>query len=151
MKKVYLSLFVIAATVLATVIRLFDTSDIILHWNVNGNVDWRGTHYALIVLPVVSILLYQLFRYYKKHPEKYNFSFKVVNEDAVYSILKEGNSWICLDVMVLLLYVTLCASGYLYLHLAIICGLVILALFLMTLFYTKAIKANKRNNAVQKQ
>lgn len=134
---------VIIATYIVAIVRMFNTKDIVLHWNIYGDVDWRGSNYAIIAIPTVSLLMYLIFRYYNNHPEKYNYPFNVVNEDAVYPIWKESNSWICLVLMILFLYVTLCASGYVYMYLVIVWGLIVCALLIMVLCAVKSFKANK--------
>lgn len=145
------SVCIIVATAVIAFIRMLDNNDIVLHWNMQGDVDWKGSHYAIIALPLVSLLLYLVFQYYDKHPEKYNYSFKVVNKEAVYSIWKRGNSWVCMDVTALLLYITLCASGYVDMQPAIVWGLIILDLLIMVLCSTKSIKANKQQDTITKK
>lgn len=139
----YLSLALILATFIVAVVRMFDAGDIVLHYNFAGEADWHGSRWAVIALPLVSLGLYALLRYYERHPEKYNFPFSLRNREKVYSVLNAYNRWLGLLLSALLLYITLCASGYLLLNLLVVYAVLIVIVVMMAAATGKAAKCNK--------
>ena len=57
----------IIAIFIVAIVRIVDnTEKIILHWDFWGNITSYGSKYYIIFLPIISLIIYALFRYYKR-------------------------------------------------------------------------------------
>ncbi|OYP55498.1 DUF1648 domain-containing protein [Segatella bryantii] len=73
MKNKILQISAIIAIFIVAIVRIVDnTEKIILHWDLWGNITSYCSKYYIIFLPIISLIIYALFRYYKRNPYKMN-------------------------------------------------------------------------------
>lgn len=144
MKKEITSVVIIIAIFVVAIVRIFDHSDIILHWDFVGDADSWENCLLMLILPMVSVGVYFFLKYFERHPSKCNIPFRVVNKDAVYPIIVRSMYRARQIILLMFLYITVCSAGYLDLNALIVNAFVVLALGMVIRSEVKALKVNHR-------
>lgn len=116
-----------------------NNAEIILHWDFLGRVTDYGNKYLILLFPVISLVLYFVIDYYLKNPKKVHL--KGIAASLKTKFVVRYFSKVRVVCMLLLLYLQLCASGYIpFYALVAILGL---ALIFCIYLYVKATVASK--------
>lgn len=136
MKTNTISLIVIIATFVLSIIRIMEpTENIILHWDPTGNVTSYGSKYLISFLPIISCFIFFILRRMEKNPLKTNMLTKGNNTDNKKLLIIRYLRIITPIILLILLYITACSAQYLVFNNWII---VILLTFVIGLYiYTK--------------
>ena len=116
------SLAWVVLTIIVAVARLFVGEDqIILHWNITGQVDDYGSKYLILLLPLISLLIFLMLYFYSKNPYKMNTRARIVQNEHNTELLCRYYSIVQLMVATLLLYLTIAVAGYVPMYVFLIC------------------------------
>ena len=111
MKNKILQLLTIIATFVIAIVKMLDDTDkIILHWDFWGNITRYGSKYYIIFLPIISLIIYALFRYYKRNPYKMNQISKIEVTPDNTKLLSRYISIVASLILLVLLYITVCSA-----------------------------------------
>lgn len=110
MKNKILQISAIIAIFIVAIVRIVDnTEKIILHWDFWGNITSYGSKYYIIFLPIISLIIYALFRYYKRNPYKMNQISKIEVTPDNTKLLSRYISIVASLILLVLLYITVCS------------------------------------------
>lgn len=113
MKTRFFSIAIIFASFFLSLYRIIsDSNEIILHWDFLGNVTKYGDRYAIIFLPIISIVLYVVLNYYKKNPFKMLRIKKIAHCDENFNLLSSYIQVITPIVLLVILYIAACSAQY---------------------------------------
>ena len=116
------SLVWVVLTIIVAVARLFVGEDqIILHWNITGQVDDYGSKYLILLLPFISLLIFLMLYSYSRDPYKMNTRARIVQNEHNTELLCRYYSIVQLMVATLLLYLTIAVAGYVPMNVFLIC------------------------------
>lgn len=111
MKNKILQISAIIAIFIVAIVRIVDnTEKIILHWDFWGNITNYGSKYYIIFLPIISLIIYALFRYYKRNPYKMNQISKIEVTPDNTKLLSRYISIVASLILLVLLYITVCSA-----------------------------------------
>ena len=111
MKNKILQSSAIIAIFIVAIVRIVDnTEKIILHWDLWGNITSYGSKYYIIFLPIISLIIYALFRYYKRNPYKMNQISKIEVTPDNTKLLSRYISIVASLILLVLLYITVCSA-----------------------------------------
>lgn len=111
MKNKILQISAIIAIFIVAIVRIVDnTEKIILHWDFWGNITSYGSKYYIIFLPIISLIIYTLFRYYKRNPYKMNQISKIEVTPDNTKLLSRYISIVASLILLVLLYITVCSA-----------------------------------------
>ena len=108
-----LSLLFLAATLGVAVYAAFVKDAIVVHWGPLGGSELQGMSYLILFLPLLSAALYLLLRKGKENPFALDPKHDMPQTEANTQQLRRYVDVLSLGVTGLLLYVTLCAAGFL--------------------------------------
>ena len=108
-----LSLLFLAATLGVAVYGAFVKGTIVVHWGPLGGRELQGMSYLILFLPLLSASLYLLLREGKENPFALDQKHDMPQTEANTQQLRRYVDVLSLGVTGLLLYVTLCAAGFL--------------------------------------
>lgn len=108
-----LSLLFLAATLGVAVYAAFVNDTIVVHWGPLGGSELQGMSYLILVLPLLSAALYVLLRKGKENPQTFDPTRDIPQTEENTQQLRRYVDVLSLGVTGLLLYVTLCAAGFL--------------------------------------
>jgi hypothetical protein len=108
-----LSLLFLAATLGVAVYGAFVKGTIVVHWGPLGGRELQGMSYLILFLPLLSAALYLLLRKGKENPFALDPKHDMPQTEANTQQLRRYVDVLSLGVTGLLLYVTLCAAGFL--------------------------------------
>lgn len=129
-----ISYTIITVTIVISLAILFNGPEaIILHWDFSGNITRYGTKYAIILLPVISVILYMILLHYLNNP------FDVIkNKKVLRNEINKKNIELFINIatpiiLLTILYVTLCSGLLLTLKSTILiaCVIVLLLMFIV--------------------
>jgi hypothetical protein len=111
MKNKILQISAIIVIFIVAIVRIVDnTEKIILHWDFWGNITSYGSKYYIIFLPIISLIIYALFRYYKRNPYKMNQISKIEVTPDNTKLLSRYISIVASLILLVLLYITVCSA-----------------------------------------
>ncbi|UKK75224.1 cytochrome c oxidase subunit II [Segatella bryantii] len=111
MKNKILQISAIIAIFIVAIVRIVDnTEKIILHWDLWGNITSYCSKYYIIFLPIISLIIYALFRYYKRNPYKMNQISKIEVTPDNTKLLSRYISIVASLILLVLLYITVCSA-----------------------------------------
>lgn len=88
-------------------------SQIAIHLNLKGEVDNNGPKWMLIIILLLSIILFVMFRYIRKRPEKFNYPiFNLEKRDIIYSKSQTLIDYLSISTMLILTYILLLFTVY---------------------------------------
>ena len=108
-----LSLLFLAATLGVALYAAFVKDTIVVHWGPLGGSELQGMSYLILFLPLLSAALYLLLRKGKENPFALDPKHDMPQTEANTQQLRRYVDVLSLGVTGLLLYVTLCAAGFL--------------------------------------
>ena len=123
--RIVQKIVLIVTFVIAIIAMTGNTEKIVLHWGVMGDVTSYGSRYYIIFLPVISVLLYMLFRRYEKNPKEFYRFPNGIPSDKVTAVASYVRT-IALLTLLMLLYVTLCSAQMIPFHPYIIIAIILL-------------------------
>ena len=108
-----LSLLFLAVTLGVAVYAAFVNDTIVVHWGPLGGSELQGMSYIILALPLLSAALYVLLRKGKENPQALDPKRDIPQTKDNTQQLRRYVDVLSLGVTGLLLYVTLCAAGFL--------------------------------------
>ena len=108
-----LSLLFLAATLGAAVYAAFVKDTIVVHWGPLGGSELQGMSYLILFLPLLSAALYLLLRKGKENPFALDLKRDIPQTEDNTQQLRRYIDVLSPTVTGLLLYITLCAAGFL--------------------------------------
>lgn len=108
-----LSLLFLVATLGVAVYAAFVKDTIVVHWGPLGGRELQGMSYLILFLPLLSAVLYVLLRKGKENPQALDPTRDIPQTEDNTQQLRRYVDVLSLGVTGLLLYVTLCAAGFL--------------------------------------
>ena len=108
-----LSLLFLAATLGVAVYAAFVKDTIVVHWGPLGGSELQGMSYLILVLPLLSAALYVLLRKGKENPQALDPTRDIPQTEDNTQQLRRYIDVLSPTVTGLLLYITLCAAGFL--------------------------------------
>ena len=108
-----LSLLFLVATLGVAVYAAFVNDTIVVHWGPLGGSELQGMSYLILFLPLLSAALYLLLRKGKENPFALDPKHDMPQMQGNAQQLRRYVDVLSLGVTGLLLYITLCAAGFL--------------------------------------
>lgn len=108
-----LSLLFLAATLGVAVYAAFVKDAIVVHWGPLGGRELQGMSYLILFLPLLSAALYVLLRKGKENPQALDPTRDIPQTEDNTQQLRRYIDVLSPTVTGLLLYITLCAAGFL--------------------------------------
>ena len=108
-----LSLLFLAVTLGVAVYAAFVNDTIVVHWGPLGGSELQGMSYLILVLPLLSAALYVLLRKGKENPQALDPKHDIPQTEDNTQQLRRYIDVLSPTVTGLLLYITLCAAGFL--------------------------------------
>ena len=108
-----LSLLFLAVTLGVAVYAAFVNDTIVVHWGPLGGRELQGMSYLILFLPLLSAALYVLLRKGKENPQALDPTRDIPQTEDNTQQLRRYIDVLSPTVTGLLLYVTLCAAGFL--------------------------------------
>jgi len=108
-----LSLLFLAVTLGVAVYAAFVNDTIVVHWGPLGGSELQGMSYLILFLPLLSAALYVLLRKGKENPQALDPTRDIPQTEDNTQQLRRYVDVLSPTVTGLLLYVTLCAAGFL--------------------------------------
>lgn len=135
-----LSLLFLAATLGVAVYAAFVNDTIVVHWGPLGGRELQGMSYLILVLPLLSAALYVLLRKGKENPQALDPTRDIPQTEDNTQQLRRYVDVLSPTVTGLLLYVTLCAAGFL----PMIPLVVMLAVAFLIIYYERWRRKSRR-------
>lgn len=128
-----LSLLFLAVTLGVAVYAAFVNDTIVVHWGPLGGSELQGMSYLILVLPLLSAALYVLLRKGKENPQALDPKHDIPQTEDNTQQLRRYIDVLSPTVTGLLLYITLCAAGFL----PMIPLVVMLAVAFLIIYYVR--------------
>ena len=135
-----LSLLFLAATLGVAVYAAFVNDTIVVHWGPLGGSELQGMSYLILFLPLLSAALYLLLRKGKENPFALDPQHDMPQTEDNTQQLRRYVDVLSTTVTGLLLYVTLCAAGFL----PMIPLVVMLAVAFLIIYYVRWRRKSRR-------
>ena len=135
-----LSLLFLAATLGVAVYAAFVNDTIVVHWGPLGGSELQGMSYLILFLPLLSTALYVLLRKGKENPQALDPKRDILQTEDNTQQLRRYIDVLSPTVTGLLLYITLCAAGFL----PMIPLVVMLAVAFLIIYYVRWRRKSRR-------
>jgi len=135
-----LSLLFLAATLGVAVYAAFVNDTIVVHWGPLGGSELQGMSYLILFLPLLSAALYVLLRKGKENPQALDPKRDIPQTEDNTQQLRRYVDVLSPTVTGLLLYITLCAAGFL----PMIPLVVMLAVAFLIIYYVRWRRKSRR-------
>lgn len=135
-----LSLLFLAATLGVAVYAAFVNDTIVVHWGPLGGSELQGMSYLILFLPLLSAALYVLLRKGKENPQALDPKRDILQTEDNTQQLRRYIDVLSPTVTGLLLYITLCAAGFL----PMIPLVVMLAVAFLIIYYVRWRRKSRR-------
>lgn len=135
-----LSLLFLAVTLGVAVYAAFVNYTIVVHWGPLGGSELQGMSYLILFLPLLSAALYVLLRKGKENPQALDPTRDIPQTEDNTQQLRRYIDVLSPTVTGLLLYVTLCAAGFL----PMIPLVVMLAVVFLIIYYVRWRRKSRR-------
>ena len=135
-----LSLLFLAVTLGVAVYAAFVNDTIVVHWGPLGGSELQGMSYLILVLPLLSAALYVLLRKGKENPQALDPTRDIPQTEDNAQQLRRYIDVLSPTVTGLLLYITLCAAGFL----PMIPLVVMLAVVFLIIYYVRWRRKSRR-------
>lgn len=135
-----LSLLFLAVTLGVAVYAAFVNDTIVVHWGPLGGSELQGMSYLILFLPLLSAALYVLLRKGKENPQALDPKRDIPQTEDNTQQLRRYVDVLSTTVTGLLLYVTLCAAGFL----PMIPLVVMLAVVFLIIYYVRWRRKSRR-------
>lgn len=135
-----MSLFFLAVTLGVAVYAAFVNDTIVVHWGPLGGSELQGMSYLILFLPLLSAALYVLLRKGKENPQALDPKRDIPQTEDNTQQLRRYVDVLSPTVTGLLLYITLCAAGFL----PMIPLVVMLAVAFLIIYYVRWRRKSRR-------
>lgn len=135
-----MSLLFLAATLGVAVYAAFVNDTIVVHWGPLGGSELQGMSYLILFLPLLSAALYVLLRKGKENPQALDPKRDIPQTEDNTQQLRRYVDVLSPTVTGLLLYITLCAAGFL----PMIPLVVMLAVAFLIIYYVRWRRKSRR-------
>lgn len=135
-----LSLLFLAVTLGVAVYAAFVNDTIVVHWGPLGGSELQGMSYLILFLPLLSAALYVLLRKGKENPQALDPKRDIPQTEDNTQQLRRYVDVLSPTVTGLLLYITLCAAGFL----PMIPLVVMLAVAFLIIYYVRWRRKSRR-------
>lgn len=135
-----LSLLFLAVTLGVAVYAAFVNDTIVVHWGPLGGSELQGMSYLILFLPLLSAALYVLLRKGKENPQALDPTRDIPQTEDNTQQLRRYIDVLSPTVTGLLLYITLCAAGFL----PMIPLVVMLAVAFLIVYYVRWRRKSRR-------
>ena len=135
-----LSLLFLAVTLGVAVYAAFVNDTIVVHWGPLGGSELQGMSYLILFLPLLSAALYVLLRKGKENPQALDPKRDIPQTEDNTQQLRRYIDVLSPTVTGLLLYITLCAAGFL----PMIPLVVMLAVAYLIIYYVRWRRKSRR-------
>ena len=135
-----MSLLFLAVTLGVAVYAAFVNDTIVVHWGPLGGSELQGMSYLILFLPLLSAALYVLLRKGKENPQALDPKRDIPQTEGNTQQLRRYIDVLSPTVTGLLLYVTLCAAGFL----PMIPLVVMLAVAFLIIYYERWRRKSRR-------
>lgn len=135
-----LSLLFLAVTLGVAVYAAFVNDTIVVHWGPLGGSELQGMSYLILFLPLLSAALYVLLRKGKENPQALDPTRDIPQTEDNAQQLRRYIDVLSPTVTGLLLYITLCAAGFL----PMIPLVVMLAVVFLIIYYVRWRRKSRR-------
>ena len=135
-----LSLLFLAVTLGVAVYAAFVNDTIVVHWGPLGGSELQGMSYLILFLPLLSAALYVLLRKGKENPQALDPTRDIPQTEDNAQQLRRYIDVLSPTVTGLLLYITLCAAGFL----PMIPLVVMLAVAFLIIYYVRWRRKSRR-------
>ena len=135
-----LSLLFLAVTLGVAVYAAFVNDTIVVHWGPLGGSELQGMSYLILFLPLLSAALYVLLRKGKENPQELDPTRDIPQTEDNTQQLRRYIDVLSPTVTGLLLYITLCAAGFL----PMIPLVVMLAVAFLIIYYVRWRRKSRR-------
>ena len=135
-----MSLLFLAVTLGVAVYAAFVNDTIVVHWGPLGGSELQGMSYLILFLPILSAALYLLLRKGKENPFALDPQHDMPQTDGNTQQLRRYIDVLSPTVTGLLLYITLCAAGFL----PMIPLVVMLAVAFLIVYYVRWRRKSRR-------
>lgn len=135
-----MSLLFLAVTLGVAVYAAFVNDTIVVHWGPLGGSELQGMSYLILFLPLLSAALYVLLRKGKENPQALDPKRDIPQTEDNTQQLRRYIDVLSTTVTGLLLYVTLCAAGFL----PMIPLVVMLAVVFLIIYYVRWRRKSRR-------
>ncbi len=135
-----LSLLFLAVTLGVAVYAAFVNDTIVVHWGPLGGSELQGMSYLILFLPLLSAALYVLLRKGKENPQALDPTRDIPQTEDNTQQLRRYIDVLSPTVTGLLLYITLCAAGFL----PMIPLVVMLAVAFLIIYYVRWRRKSRR-------
>ena len=135
-----LSLLFLAVTLGVAVYAAFVNDTIVVHWGPLGGSELQGMNYLILFLPLLSAALYVLLRKGKENPQALDPTRDIPQTEDNTQQLRRYIDVLSTTVTGLLLYITLCAAGFL----PMIPLVVMLAVVFLIIYYVRWRRKSRR-------
>ena len=135
-----LSLLFLAVTLGVAVYAVFVNDTIVVHWGPLGGSELQGMSYLILFLPLLSAALYVLLRKGKENPQALDPTRDIPQTEDNTQQLRRYIDVLSPTVTGLLLYITLCAAGFL----PMIPLVVMLAVAFLIIYYVRWRRKSRR-------
>ena len=135
-----LSLLFLAVTLGVAVYAAFVNDTIVVHWGPLGGSELQGMSYLILFLPLLSAALYVLLRKGKENPQALDPKHDIPQMEDNTQQLRRYIDVLSPTVTGLLLYITLCAAGFL----PMIPLVVMLAVAFLIIYYVRWRRKSRR-------
>lgn len=135
-----LSLLFLAVTLGVAVYAAFVNDTIVVHWGPLGGSELQGMSYLILFLPLLSAALYVLLRKGKENPQALDPTRDIPQTEDNAQQLRRYIDVLSPTVTGLLLYITLCAAGFL----PMIPLVVMLAVAFLIVYYVRWRRKSRR-------
>lgn len=135
-----LSLLFLAVTLGVAVYAAFVNDSIVVHWGPLGGSELQGMSYLILFLPLLSAALYVLLRKGKENPQALDPTRDIPQTEDNTQQLRRYIDVLSPTVTGLLLYITLCAAGFL----PMIPLVVMLAVAFLIIYYVRWRRKSRR-------
>lgn len=135
-----LSLLFLTATLGVALYAAFVNDTIVVHWGPLGGSELQGMSYLILFLPLLSAALYVLLRKGKENPQALDPTRDIPQTEDNTQQLRRYIDVLSPTVTGLLLYITLCAAGFL----PMIPLVVMLAVAFFIIYYVRSRRKSRR-------
>lgn len=135
-----MSLLFLAVTLGVAVYAAFVNDTIVVHWGPLGGSELQGMSYLILFLPLLSAALYVLLRKGKENPQALDPKRDIPQTEDNTQQLRRYIDVLSPTVTGLLLYITLCAAGFL----PMIPLVVMLAVAFLIVYYVRWRRKSRR-------
>ena len=129
MKSKIVSSLIIIITFGVALARMANCSKkVILHWDISGNLTSQGTENLIILLPMISVIIFAIFKYYERNPYKLSTLPRIEESESNTKMLVKHIKTMAMLTLLAMLYITMCSAKMADIRLLIIVPFLLLTM-----------------------